>query len=265
MDILNRKSLKNGNYFDDVFDENSQASKYRQLLFHPGRPLQVRELTQLQTLLNEYNKNYLDTVFKNGSFIEGCSLTFLDSDNTTLSVSEGLLYFDGTVFKTDEINFEISNDLNSILSSNPNINLHILVKYNVIENDNDGTPEKNALLDPAITYFDDESIIGADRLKITFELMISVVDSTDTLLYFFQDGTNSTEFDYNTNHLFDYAKASLTSIPHTLTNINYLNREANINSIEEINTDIESEIIQGLVIQQSNIIDTNLNMELPRL
>lgn len=265
MDILNRKSLKDGKYFDDVYDNNSLARKYRQILFHPGRPLQVRELTQIQSLINEYDKNYLDTVFKNGSVIEGCSLSLILVDNDYIHINEGLVYFDGTCFKTDEIFFEITNDLNSILLSNQNINLHIIVKYNIVNNDDDGSDEKNALLDPAISYFDNESIIGADRLRITFELMLSIVDSSDNIIYFFQDGTNSTEFDYNTNHIFDFAKAVLTpaTIPvYELSNIIYLNRESKINSIDEINSDVDNEIIQGLIIQQSNIVDTNLNVDL---
>ena len=55
-------------YFDD-FDENNNFHK---VLFKPGYAVQARELTQLQTILQDQIKRFSDNIFKEGSVISGC-------------------------------------------------------------------------------------------------------------------------------------------------------------------------------------------------
>jgi len=59
-------------YYDD-FDE---AKKFLRLLFKPGYAVQARELTQLQTLLQNQIGRFGDNIFKNGSIVTG-GQTFL--------------------------------------------------------------------------------------------------------------------------------------------------------------------------------------------
>ena len=59
-------------YYDD-FDE---TKKFLRLLFKPGYAVQARELTQLQTLLQNQIGRFGDHVFKNGSVVTG-GQTFL--------------------------------------------------------------------------------------------------------------------------------------------------------------------------------------------
>jgi hypothetical protein len=59
-------------YYDD-FDE---AKKFLRLLFKPGYAVQARELTQLQTLLQNQIGRFGDNIFKNGSLVTG-GQTFL--------------------------------------------------------------------------------------------------------------------------------------------------------------------------------------------
>jgi len=59
-------------YYDD-FDE---AKKFLRLLFKPGFAVQARELTQLQTLLQNQIGRFGDNIFKNGSLVTG-GQTFL--------------------------------------------------------------------------------------------------------------------------------------------------------------------------------------------
>jgi len=59
-------------YYDD-FDE---GKKFLRLLFKPGYAVQARELTQLQTLLQNQIGRFGDNIFKNGSLVTG-GQTFL--------------------------------------------------------------------------------------------------------------------------------------------------------------------------------------------
>jgi len=225
MDILNRKGLQYSNYFDDFFKEGGFADKYRQILFHPGRVLQSRELTQLQTLLNEYSKAHLDNVFKNGSVVQGCYLTtFHDDDNNTdyIKLEDGLVYFDGSMYKISDLKLELNNDFKHILESQTPINkinatIGIMVNYEIISNTGDlsgvDSDEQLSLLDPAIQYFDAESTIGADRLKVYFNLVLKIkANSTDYTYFYNNDGSviNTSEFDYENIHYFDVARTLIS-------------------------------------------------------
>ena len=57
-------------YFDD-FDE---TKKFLRLLFKPGYAVQARELTQLQSLLQNQIQRHGNFVFKNGSLVSGGSI-----------------------------------------------------------------------------------------------------------------------------------------------------------------------------------------------
>lgn len=58
-------------YFDD-FDE---TKNFHRVLFRPSTAVQARELTQLQTILQNQIERFGDNIYIVGSIIEGCSLT----------------------------------------------------------------------------------------------------------------------------------------------------------------------------------------------
>lgn len=49
------------------FDDYKDSNKYYQILFRPGRPVQARELTQLQTMLQRQIERFGKHIFKNGT------------------------------------------------------------------------------------------------------------------------------------------------------------------------------------------------------
>lgn len=55
-------------YFDD-YDEDKQ---FQQILFRPGRAVQARELTQIQTLAQKQIERFGNDIYKNGTIITGC-------------------------------------------------------------------------------------------------------------------------------------------------------------------------------------------------
>src|SRR6056300_1137306 len=57
-------------YFDD-FDETKQ---YHRVLFKPARPVQARELTQLQTILQNQIERFGSNIFKEGTTISGTDI-----------------------------------------------------------------------------------------------------------------------------------------------------------------------------------------------
>ena len=75
-------------FFDD-FDENKQ---YCRILFRPATAVQARELTQLQTILQWQISKFGNSIYKDGSIIEGCGFKHSDfycirfKDNSTNSL-----------------------------------------------------------------------------------------------------------------------------------------------------------------------------------
>ena len=67
-------NLNQAPYFDD-FDQENQ---YYRVLFKPGFAVQARELTQLQTTLQDQVEQFGDNIFKEGSIVKGCNFTTLD-------------------------------------------------------------------------------------------------------------------------------------------------------------------------------------------
>ena len=61
-------------YFDD-FDPDKN---YHRILFRPSFPVQARELTQMQTILQDQIEKFGQNIYKTGTIISGCSL-HLDS------------------------------------------------------------------------------------------------------------------------------------------------------------------------------------------
>ena len=64
------KDLNVSPYFDD-FDETKQ---YHRVLFKPARPVQARELTQLQTILQNQIERFGSNIFKEGTIISGTDI-----------------------------------------------------------------------------------------------------------------------------------------------------------------------------------------------
>ena len=87
--------LSGAPYFDD-YDPNKN---YYRILFRPGVAIQARELNQLQTILQNQIERFGDNIYKQGTIIDGCAITYhsyfpfikirdVESDGTTsVSVS----------------------------------------------------------------------------------------------------------------------------------------------------------------------------------
>jgi len=62
-------------YWDD-FDENKN---FHRILYRPGAAVQARELTQMQTILQNQIDRFAESIFKEGSAVRGCEVNPLNN------------------------------------------------------------------------------------------------------------------------------------------------------------------------------------------
>ena len=55
------------------FDDSAANSQHHRVLFKPSVPVQARELTQLQTILQSQIEKFGDNIIQSGSVVSGCS------------------------------------------------------------------------------------------------------------------------------------------------------------------------------------------------
>jgi hypothetical protein len=63
------------------YDDYSEDDKYLRVLFRPGFPVQARELTQLQTILQNQIARHGDHMFRQGAMVLPGQISFDDGFN----------------------------------------------------------------------------------------------------------------------------------------------------------------------------------------
>lgn len=103
-------------YFDD-YNSNNQ---YYRVLFRPSVAVQARELTQVQSILQNQIESFGNWAFKNGDIVSGCSITddpLVDFVRLADKQTNGSLY-DTTLFANAQVVSDSSNLTAIILTSN---------------------------------------------------------------------------------------------------------------------------------------------------
>jgi len=131
------------------FDDYDIAKKYYRVLFKPGFAVQARELTQLQTTLQNQIEQFGENIYKEGSIIKGC--TFTEIRNLKyIKVIDGIRpedFVERTIVQTsgiiDEFYYEIEDNdgLKALIiqgtsgfqSRAPDLNTFFVVYLNTIE------------------------------------------------------------------------------------------------------------------------------------
>lgn len=80
-------SLETNFNVSPYYDDHDEDKKFQRVLFKPAVALQARELTQLQTILQNQVERFGNNIYKEGTIIEGCSIT-LDSAYDFVKVSD---------------------------------------------------------------------------------------------------------------------------------------------------------------------------------
>ena len=123
---------------DPYYDDYNEDKNFHRILFRPAVAVQARELTQLQTILQNQIERFGDNIFVQGTIIQGCNITTdasydyvklpdLRVDGQTVVPSE---YVGLRVVSTTGSNLQaiVVNSVNGLESQNPD--LHTLyVKY----------------------------------------------------------------------------------------------------------------------------------------
>lgn len=63
---------------DPFYDDFDETKNFARIMFRPGTVVQARELTQLQTILQNQIERFGDNIFAEGTIIKGCNFIFDD-------------------------------------------------------------------------------------------------------------------------------------------------------------------------------------------
>lgn len=119
------------------FDDYSANSNYYRILFKPSTAVQARELTQLQTILQDQIEKFGRHVFKDGSVVEGVSpvnydsaidyvkLQDLDASGTAISVND---YVGNKLVNAANLQAIIVNSIPGVEANDPDLNT-VYVRY----------------------------------------------------------------------------------------------------------------------------------------
>ena len=74
---------------DPYYDDFDESKNFHRVLFKPGQAVQARELTQMQTILQNQIERFGNHVFEEGSHVKGGELT-LDYDSNYIKLANTL-------------------------------------------------------------------------------------------------------------------------------------------------------------------------------
>ena len=115
-------------YYDD-FDENKN---YHRILFRPGYAVQARELTQLQTVMQNQIERFGNHIFKNGSIVLGGQLT-LDVEARHINLQPTFIYTDVTTekFKDEIVTLSTIVNVTNVIITNTAVYQNVVSSHNV--------------------------------------------------------------------------------------------------------------------------------------
>ena len=173
------------------FDDYSEDKNFHRILFRPAVPIQARELTQLQTILQNQVERFGDNIYKQGTIIKGCTFSY-DYNYTYIKIND--LKVDGlpalpsdyanlyAVDTSSNLQAIVVNAVNGLESQDPVTNL-LFVKYL-----NTGSNQKKAFANnETITlYNQDYRLTG-----VTITNGGTLYDNSDFLIFTGGSGTGA--------------------------------------------------------------------------
>lgn len=124
-------NLKTDFNVDPYFDDYDPDKQFNRVLFKPSVAVQARELTQLQTILQEQIRRFGNNVYKEGTVIDGCAFTFNDNFNyvkikdlDTLGTEVQVTGYTGyiAVGESTGVRGIVNTGVTGLLSQDPNLN-----------------------------------------------------------------------------------------------------------------------------------------------
>lgn len=155
------------------FDSFDKDKNYVKVAAVADRPLQQRELNEMQSILSNKIRGIGDGVFKDGAILTGLGYnpkTSTDKKTVTINIQPGTMYIGGNVLSVGAQSVTIP--------ATGDAYVYATYTDSIVT-----AADDNSLYDPTST-----TIQGADRLKGAVSLTTSPVDETSVVLYHFQDG-----------------------------------------------------------------------------
>jgi len=150
-------------YFDD-FDKNKQFNK---VLFAPARAVQARELTQLQTILQDQVERFGSNIYKEGSVISGINVTER-SDISFVKLKDTTNFPDPTIYdKSQAETFFVIGETNGL-------------KAEIVKGDNGFETRAPNLKTFYIKYLNTTQAGALDIKEFEQGEVLSIVDENDT-------------------------------------------------------------------------------------
>jgi len=130
MAFANTASLSTNLNVDPYYDDFDESKNFHRVLFRPGLAVQARELTQLQTILQNQIDRFGEHIFKEGSTVRGLEMVYdrnakfvklrdADSSGTTVNAAA----FVGSIVTgaTSGVTAYVLDSLDGAEANNPNI------------------------------------------------------------------------------------------------------------------------------------------------
>lgn len=165
------------------YNDYDPSKKYTTVMAKPGKALQARELTEMQSIFRDLLKRLSDTVLTDGGMVSGMGFTL--SESKILTVESGLVYLDGIV----QIFEQQSVTITGIGEEKIGIRLEEKIVDHVVD---------PSLKDPAVgakNYLQ----AGADRIQSNVVLTLN--DPNSVTIYTFIDGQVQVEPTQSTSDL----------------------------------------------------------------
>lgn len=184
-------SLETNFNVSPYYDDYSEDKNFHRILFRPAVPVQARELTQLQTILQNQVERFGDNIYKQGTIIKGCTFTY-DYNYEFIKIKD--LQVDGVgvipssyvnlyaTETTSNLNAVVVNYSNGLESQDPDTNI-LYVKYL-----NTGTGQKKKFANnETITLFNQDYRLTS----ITINNGGSLYTNSDFLIFTSANGQGS--------------------------------------------------------------------------
>ena len=180
------------------YDDYSANNKFHRVLFQPSVPVQARELTQLQSMLQQQIEQLGAFTFKEGSIISGCSITDrlinrakINDANTSSNTINMATTFStsGNTFVRDSANLiaEVVTYATGYEATNPDLNTLYFTYLNT--GNSSGVETKTFSTGSQLTVFPVNASINAVALSSNTGTLYS---NADTITFSSTYGTNGT-------------------------------------------------------------------------
>ena len=137
MAIANTASLSTDLNVDPYYDDFDEDKNFHRILFRPGLAVQARELTQLQTILQNQIDRFGEHIFKEGSTVRGLEMNYertlpfvklRDADQTGATVNAAAFIGSELTGSTTGVKAYVIDALDGAEANNPNTKT-LYIKY----------------------------------------------------------------------------------------------------------------------------------------